>query len=83
MFDISCYSSHFWLEFSACEFIYKIFSDLFSVPSNPHSTLLRRAYKELMAKCNVLGRGEATYHRKLEKANKKIHNLKVSGIQSS
>ncbi|KAL8495139.1 hypothetical protein ACS0TY_019346 [Phlomoides rotata] len=36
-----------------------------------------KAYKELMAKCNILGRGEANYQRKLEKANKKIQNLKL------
>ena len=36
-----------------------------------------RSYKELMAKCNVLGRGEARYSKKLEKAKEKITKLKV------
>ncbi|KAG8391879.1 hypothetical protein BUALT_Bualt01G0232800 [Buddleja alternifolia] len=34
-------------------------------------------YKELMAKCNILGRGEARSLRKLEKANEKIKKLKL------
>ncbi|KAL9245384.1 hypothetical protein vseg_019045 [Gypsophila vaccaria] len=37
-----------------------------------------KSYKELMAKCNTLGRGEARYHRKLEKAKEKIVKLKLS-----
>ncbi|CAJ1950240.1 unnamed protein product [Sphenostylis stenocarpa] len=36
-----------------------------------------RSYKELMAKCNVLGRGEARYSKKLEKAKEKIAKLKA------
>ncbi|KOM57267.1 hypothetical protein LR48_Vigan11g029900 [Vigna angularis] len=36
-----------------------------------------RSYKELMAKCNVLGRGEARYSKKLEKAKEKISKLKA------
>ncbi|XP_027907072.1 uncharacterized protein LOC114166524 [Vigna unguiculata] len=36
-----------------------------------------RTYKELMAKCNVLGRGEARYSKKLEKAKEKITKLKA------
>ncbi|KAK4266904.1 hypothetical protein QN277_023764 [Acacia crassicarpa] len=35
-----------------------------------------RSYKELMTKCNILGRGEARYSRKLEKAKEKIKKLK-------
>ncbi|KAG5142013.1 hypothetical protein JHK82_017708 [Glycine max] len=35
-----------------------------------------RSYKELMAKCNILGRGEAWYSKKLEKAKEKITKLK-------
>ncbi|RDX62595.1 hypothetical protein CR513_59057, partial [Mucuna pruriens] len=35
-----------------------------------------RSYKELMAKCNVLGRGEARYSKKLDKAKEKITKLK-------
>ncbi|KAL0428811.1 UNVERIFIED_CONTAM: hypothetical protein Sradi_0507100 [Sesamum radiatum] len=35
-----------------------------------------KSYKELMAKCNILGRGEARCLRKLEKATEKIKNLK-------
>ena len=36
-----------------------------------------RSYKELMAKCNALGRGEARSLKKLEKAKEKITKLKV------
>nr|KYP77126.1 hypothetical protein KK1_021397 [Cajanus cajan] len=36
-----------------------------------------RSYKELMAKCNILGRGEARYSKKLEKAKEKITKLKA------
>lgn len=36
-----------------------------------------QSYKELMAKCNVLGRGEARSTRKLEKAKGKISKLKI------
>lgn len=39
-----------------------------------------RSYKELMAKCNVLGRGEARYSIKLEQAREKISKLKVSWL---
>ncbi|XP_050947946.1 uncharacterized protein LOC103497686 isoform X2 [Cucumis melo] len=39
--------------------------------------LRNRSYKELMAKCNLLGRGEARSCKKLEKANGKINKLKV------
>ncbi|XP_038906710.1 uncharacterized protein LOC120092637 [Benincasa hispida] len=39
--------------------------------------LRNRSYKELMAKCNLLGRGEARSCKKLEKANEKINKLKV------
>ncbi|KAG7013762.1 hypothetical protein SDJN02_23929 [Cucurbita argyrosperma subsp. argyrosperma] len=39
--------------------------------------LRNRSYKELMAKCNLLGRGEARYCKKLEKAKEKINKLKV------
>ncbi|KAG5068697.1 hypothetical protein JHK85_001074 [Glycine max] len=35
-----------------------------------------RSYKELMAKCNILGRGKARYSKKLEKAKEKITKLK-------
>ncbi|KAL6569558.1 hypothetical protein OROMI_014072 [Orobanche minor] len=35
-----------------------------------------KTYKELLAKCNILGRGEARCVRKLEKANDKIKKLK-------
>lgn len=40
-----------------------------------------RSYKELMAKCNALGRGDARSLRKLEKAKEKIQKLKVSPMQ--
>ncbi|XP_052192107.1 uncharacterized protein LOC127801222 [Diospyros lotus] len=42
-------------------------------------TLIMRnkSYKELMAKCNVLGRGEARYLRKLEKTKEKMKKLKI------
>nr|POE83757.1 e3 ubiquitin-protein ligase rnf5 [Quercus suber] len=36
-----------------------------------------RSYKELMAKCNLLGRGEARFGKKLEKAKEKINILKT------
>ncbi|KAL5179941.1 hypothetical protein HKD37_01G001159 [Glycine soja] len=36
-----------------------------------------RSYKELMAKCNILGRGKARYSKKLEKAKEKITKLKT------
>lgn len=36
-----------------------------------------RSYKELMAKCNLLGRGEARFCKKLEKAKEKINRLKT------
>ncbi|KAJ7962461.1 E3 ubiquitin-protein ligase TRAIP-like [Quillaja saponaria] len=36
-----------------------------------------RTYKELMTKCNLLGRGEARYSKKLEKAKEKINKLKA------
>ncbi|CBI40405.3 unnamed protein product, partial [Vitis vinifera] len=36
-----------------------------------------KSYKELMAKCNLLGRGEARSVRKLEKAKGKIQKLKT------
>ncbi|KAK4593846.1 hypothetical protein RGQ29_017789 [Quercus rubra] len=36
-----------------------------------------RSYKELMAKCNLLGRGEARFGKKLEKAKEKINRLKT------
>lgn len=36
-----------------------------------------RSYKELMAKCNALGRGEARSLKKLEKAKEKITKLKM------
>ncbi|KAL3829691.1 hypothetical protein ACJIZ3_018493 [Penstemon smallii] len=36
-----------------------------------------KSYKELMAKCNTLGRGEARSLSKLEKANEKIKKLKL------
>ncbi|XP_062156666.1 uncharacterized protein LOC133864374 isoform X2 [Alnus glutinosa] len=36
-----------------------------------------RSYKELMAKCNILGRGEARFSRKLEKAKEKMSKLKT------
>lgn len=39
--------------------------------------LRNRSYKELMAKCNLLGRGEARSCKKLEKANEKINKLKI------
>uniref|UniRef100_A0A166E582 RING-type domain-containing protein n=1 Tax=Daucus carota subsp. sativus TaxID=79200 RepID=A0A166E582_DAUCS len=35
-----------------------------------------KSYKELMAKCNALGRGDARSLKKLEKAKEKIQNLK-------
>ncbi|KAK7856794.1 hypothetical protein CFP56_021614 [Quercus suber] len=35
------------------------------------------SYKELMAKCNLLGRGEARFGKKLEKAKEKINILKT------
>ncbi|KAG4909054.1 hypothetical protein JHK87_055170 [Glycine soja] len=35
-----------------------------------------RSYKELMAKCNIHGRGEACYSKMLEKAKEKITKLK-------
>lgn len=37
-----------------------------------------RSYKELMTKCNTLGRGEARSLSKLGKALEKIDKLKVS-----
>lgn len=37
-----------------------------------------RSYKELLAKCNDLGRREARCCEELENANKKIKKLKVS-----
>lgn len=39
-----------------------------------------RSYKELMAKCNALGRGDARSLKKLEKAKEKIQSLKVSRL---
>ncbi|XP_051129215.1 uncharacterized protein LOC127250068 [Andrographis paniculata] len=44
-----------------------------------------KSYKELMAKCNTLGRGEAQCLRKLEKANEKIKKLKsrVQALEAS
>ncbi|KAG4119709.1 hypothetical protein ERO13_D11G097000v2 [Gossypium hirsutum] len=36
----------------------------------------KKSYKELMAKCNLLGRGEARLQKKLEKAKSKIDKLK-------
>ncbi|KAL2336038.1 hypothetical protein Fmac_010484 [Flemingia macrophylla] len=36
-----------------------------------------RSYKELMAKCNILGSGEARYRKKHEKAKEKITKLKA------
>ncbi|KAK4802749.1 hypothetical protein SAY86_000952 [Trapa natans] len=39
-----------------------------------------KSYKELMVKCNVLGRGEARNSIKLEKAQEKISKLKVSRL---
>ncbi|OIW02004.1 hypothetical protein TanjilG_11597 [Lupinus angustifolius] len=39
--------------------------------------LRNKSYKELMAKCNLLGRGEARYSKKLEKAKEKIAKLKA------
>ncbi|KAK4418569.1 hypothetical protein Salat_2269700 [Sesamum alatum] len=36
-----------------------------------------KSYKELMAKCNILGRGEARCLRKLDKATEKIKKLKL------
>ncbi|KAG5076399.1 hypothetical protein JHK82_055094 [Glycine max] len=41
-----------------------------------HATL-NLSYKELMAKCNIHGRGEACYSKMLEKAKEKITKLKV------
>ncbi|KAJ6675297.1 RING ZINC FINGER PROTEIN-RELATED [Salix viminalis] len=41
-----------------------------------------KTYKELMAKCNQLGQGEARSCKRLEKAKEKINKLKVS-IQGS
>lgn len=40
--------------------------------------LFDRSYKELMTKCNILGRGEARSLNKLEKAKEKIKRLKAS-----
>ncbi|KAG4906451.1 hypothetical protein JHK84_054957 [Glycine max] len=40
-----------------------------------HATL-NLSYKELMAKCNIHGRGEACYSKMLEKAKEKITKLK-------
>ncbi|EOX95863.1 hypothetical protein QUC31_005253 [Theobroma cacao] len=37
----------------------------------------KKSYKELMAKCNLLGRGEARLQKKLEKAKEKIGKLKT------
>ncbi|XVF80135.1 hypothetical protein PTKIN_Ptkin15bG0046000 [Pterospermum kingtungense] len=37
----------------------------------------KKSYKELMAKCNLLGRGEARLQKKLEKAKAKIEKLKT------
>ncbi|KAI4355143.1 hypothetical protein L6164_003943 [Bauhinia variegata] len=39
--------------------------------------LRNRSYKELITKCNLLGRGEARYGKKLEKAREKINKLKA------
>ncbi|OMP00322.1 Zinc finger, RING-type [Corchorus olitorius] len=36
----------------------------------------KKSYKELMTKCNILGRGEARLEKKLEKAKQKIDKLK-------
>ncbi|KAL2490322.1 RING/U-box superfamily protein [Abeliophyllum distichum] len=36
-----------------------------------------KSYKELLAKCNLLGRGEARFARKLEKAKDKMKKLKL------
>ncbi|RVW47055.1 hypothetical protein CK203_097698 [Vitis vinifera] len=44
---------------------------------SPSCILFNRSYKELMAKCNLLGRGEARSVRKLEKAKGKIQKLKT------
>ncbi|XP_024627731.1 E3 ubiquitin-protein ligase trul-1 isoform X1 [Medicago truncatula] len=49
-----------------------------TVDTLTRSLVLRnRSYKELMTKCNLLGRGEARYSKKLEKANEKIIKLKA------
>ncbi|KAL5062336.1 hypothetical protein RYX36_024073 [Vicia faba] len=49
-----------------------------TVDTLKRSLVLRnRSYKELMAKCNLLGRGEARYSKKLEKAKEKINKMKV------
>ncbi|KAF5176793.1 E3 ubiquitin-protein ligase traip-like [Thalictrum thalictroides] len=39
--------------------------------------LRNKSYKELMAQCNILGRGETRSLRKLEKAKQKMKNLKT------
>ncbi|PIA49135.1 hypothetical protein AQUCO_01300180v1 [Aquilegia coerulea] len=39
--------------------------------------LRNKSYKELMAQCNILGRGETRSLRKLEKAKEKMKNLKT------
>ncbi|CAK8560776.1 unnamed protein product [Lathyrus sativus] len=49
-----------------------------TVDTLKRSLVLRnRSYKELMAKCNLLGRGEARYSKKLEKAKEKINKMKA------
>ncbi|KAK2406938.1 RING/U-box superfamily protein [Trifolium repens] len=49
-----------------------------TVDTLKRSLVLRnRNYKELMAKCNVPGRGEAHYRKKLEKAKEKITKTKA------
>ncbi|KAK2406979.1 RING/U-box superfamily protein [Trifolium repens] len=49
-----------------------------TVDTLKRSLVLRnRSYKELMAKCNVLGRGEAHYRKKLDKAKEKITKAKA------
>ncbi|XP_058745549.1 uncharacterized protein LOC131618322 [Vicia villosa] len=49
-----------------------------TVDTLKRSLVLRnRSYKELMEKCNLLGRGEARYSKKLEKAKEKINKMKA------
>ncbi|XP_050873505.1 uncharacterized protein LOC127075999 [Lathyrus oleraceus] len=49
-----------------------------TVDTLKRSLVLRnRSYKELMAKCNLLGRGEARCSKKLEKSKEKINKMKA------
>lgn len=70
-------------------YVISVLCNLFRMPSinkkkkrHNEISFSHRSYKELMAKCNSLGRGEARSTRKLEKAKEKILKLKVIKLLS-